>query len=63
MADANLAQLYNRACHGGGAEARIEARLAIRALAEDRGTTEGEMLRSAGLDLAVYFASRPITFR
>lgn len=63
MRGADLAQLYNRACHGGGAEPRIEARLAIKAMAEAASMTEGEILRAAGLDLAAYFASRPISFR
>lgn len=61
MTPPTLRALYSAACHGAGAEPRIEARLAIREMAQQAGVTKWALLRDAGLDLTAYFASKPLS--
>lgn len=58
---AQIRSFFREACHGGGAEARNAARRCLKTIAARRGMLEGELIRAEGLDLAAYFASRPIT--
>lgn len=58
---AHLRRLYGTACHGAGAAPRKEARLQIEVLLRQCNTTLREAFEAERLDLAAYFASRPIT--
>lgn len=54
--------LVREACHGAGAAPRWEARDRLAAIAEAEGFEwDADLLRHHGLDVAVYFASRPIS--
>ena len=58
--NAEIRALYNTACHGAGAEARLVARRQIERTCNLRNITLGMLFSALNLNLAAYFASRPI---
>ena len=59
-----LEKLFSKACHGAGAEERIDARRALRLEATARGhALTTDMLREQGFCLAAYFASAPLSWK
>jgi hypothetical protein len=56
-----LRDLYRQACHGAGAEPRRIARGAIKALLIEADISLRDAFHEANLDMAAYFATRPIS--
>jgi hypothetical protein len=57
-----IRRLFSLACHGDGADVRLSARAdLVAAMNTDGWDSIGDYLRHYGLDIHVYFASRPIT--
>lgn len=52
--------LFREACHGGGADARNNARTALEKIIAQQGAVMHEFFDLYGINLSHYFASRPI---
>jgi hypothetical protein len=55
-----LRRLYREACFGAGADVRRSARASLEAMVREAGTSLRAAFEEERLDLAAYFATRPI---